>query len=520
MSIDTRELFDGIDVSLLSFDPSELEGLSLEEAEQRLIDAEMADLEQLDTIARNMPLAVVPLWVRSQEHIDQLPDWVREEMRPDEPDQRELAIAMLTYTITVAGGGNRGGKTFDMICVLIALALGSDHPMVEAWMELNRIPAHLVPRSPGKVYLVARSASVSRDHHRNVVDSLLPRSGKKWIHKNALSEAYVEVDCPGYEEKGRITFKSIDQDEDKFRAIEGRAFGVDEEPVGPEGKKKFKEMKRAVSAQSGRVIIAATTQDGETWLVEMTKDPSQCYAGNLDAALNYLAEDPAGILNNLASMEPWERQMRRFGEPVSNKQRIYPSFKVGDRDRYGRHHVCEPFDIPEDWPRFLAADFGTRAPTAVVWGAVGDDQTIYIYREWVKPGLTWAQHADIVHQLMGHERDENGRWRAGVGEVLQMAWGDPKEPDAIKQWRKENIPIRKAYNAVQPGIDCVRDFMRVQVDGRSRFKVFSDCTGTIKCLQNYQWNEQMRGQVPLKKDDHEADAVRYLCMGIAARWLR
>lgn len=523
------QLLDGVDLEHLPFTPEELEGLTVDELEQLLIDVEMAELETLDTLARTMPMAVVPLWIRSAEHIASLPEWAQDEVDPDRPSpsQRDLFIGMLTHMISIAGGGNRGGKTFCMFLVLICLMLGRDHPMVACFLELNRIPPELVPLGPGHVFLVARSAAQSRKHHRPAIDSLLPPE-RKWIHKNSLSEAFVEVGCPGYDKPGRMEFMSIDQDEDKYRGIEGRGVGIDEEPTGEEGKKKFTESCRAVSGMGGHVIIAATAQDGETWMVEMAKDPDQCFSGNVDALLNYLVQSTDGLLKNLKRMTPHERLTRRFGIATSKAGGIYPEFAIGDRDRWGRYHVCEPFEdgIPADWPRFIAADFGLKNPTAVVWGAVGDDGTVYIYREWVESGLTWAQHADKLHELMDHRKDEKGVWRTRgkeedgtewCGEVIQAGWGDPGEPDGIRQWSRSGIPVRRAHNSVDPGIDCVRDFMRVQPDERSRFKVWSTCPKTVKCLQDYRWNEKMRAPTPLKKDDHEADAVRYLCMGIA-RW--
>lgn len=511
------DILHGLELDALSFDPADLEGLTLDEAVDYLIAQEMEANERLDQLARTLPLAVVPLWVRSQEHIDSLPEWAREGMPDDGPDQRSLFIAMLTHSRTVAGGGNRAGKTWAMYCALLCFMLGRDHPMVAAFLELNDVDPELVPLGPGVVYLVAPSSSHSIKTHRTIVERLLPTDSRKWYGKESPGEAFVQVDCPGYATPARCYFMSMDQSPDKFRGIEGRFVGIDEEPKDKEGKLIFDECCRAVSGEAGKVVIAATAQDGETWMVVMMRDTDRCFAARLDSLCNYLVNDFQGLLNWFNGMPAEAMQVRRYGEPAAGEGAIYPEFNIGDRKRMGRGHVCEPFGIPADWPRFFGADYGVKNPTAVVWGAIGDDGTVYIYREHVQSGRTWEDQAVMLHEAMGHELVD-GVWEDADGDVLELGWGDPAEPKGIRAWTLADLPVTKADNAVRAGINTVRDFLRVQLDERPRLKVFSTCPQTIQDLQRYQWNERMKGQHPLKKDDHLADAVRYLLRGVAS-WL-
>ena len=34
-------------------------------------------------------------------------------------------------------------------------------------------------------------------------------------------------------------------------------------------------------------------------------------------------------------------------------------------------HVVEPFELPTNWPRIRAADYGYASPSCVLWGALG-----------------------------------------------------------------------------------------------------------------------------------------------------
>ena len=44
-------------------------------------------------------------------------------------------------------------------------------------------------------------------------------------------------------------------------------------------------------------------------------------------------------------------------------------------------HVVEHFELPTNWPRIRAADYGYASPSAVLWGAIDWDNNIWIYRE-------------------------------------------------------------------------------------------------------------------------------------------
>ena len=43
--------------------------------------------------------------------------------------------------------------------------------------------------------------------------------------------------------------------------------------------------------------------------------------------------------------------------------------------------MVKPFEIPRDWMKFRAMDFGQARPYAVLWFAVDYDGDMYVYRE-------------------------------------------------------------------------------------------------------------------------------------------
>ncbi|MBR6888688.1 MAG: phage terminase large subunit [Selenomonadaceae bacterium] len=76
-------------------------------------------------------------------------------------------------------------------------------------------------------------------------------------------------------------------------------------------------------------------------------------------------------------------------------------------------HVVKPFEIPRDWVKFRAMDFGTARPYAVLWFAIDYDGDAYVYRElygWggkpnVGTGETARQIGEKIVEL--EMREEN-----------------------------------------------------------------------------------------------------------------
>ncbi len=66
-------------------------------------------------------------------------------------------------------------------------------------------------------------------------------------------------------------------------------------------------------------------------------------------------------------------------------------------------HVCEPFQIPEWWPKFIVGDWGFTAMTYVGWYAISPMKRLYQYRElyWYKTKI--AEWAPVVKQFIEKE---------------------------------------------------------------------------------------------------------------------
>lgn len=70
-------------------------------------------------------------------------------------------------------------------------------------------------------------------------------------------------------------------------------------------------------------------------------------------------------------------------------------------------HVIDPFDIPEEWPRWISVDYGFAVPFCCLWLARNPEtRRIYVYREVYAAGLRDEQQGELIVQRSKGERVE------------------------------------------------------------------------------------------------------------------
>ncbi len=205
--------------------------------------------------------------------------------------------------------------------------------------------------------------------------------------------------------------------------------------------------------------------------------------------------DQAGHLTQAMKDELWksipihEREARAKGIPTIGIGKIYPvdleNIKI------------EPFGIPKHWMRGYALDVGWNK-TAAVWGALDrDSDTLYIYSEHYQGEAEPAVHASAIKSR-----------GALVGQIDPASRGRSQHDGKklIQLYRNEGLTLIEADNAVESGIFEVYQRMTT-----GRLRIFTTCVNLLKELPLY--HRDKNGQI-VKKNDHCADATRYLVMGI------
>jgi phage terminase large subunit len=199
-----------------------------------------------------------------------------------------------------------------------------------------------------------------------------------------------------------------------------------------------------------------------------------------------------------------------------------------DRLRYGRWvnaegavyefdaaaHLIEPFEIPYQWRRLRAVDFGYTNPFVCLWGAVDPDGRLYVYKQLYMTGRTVRTHSATIKAHSG-------------GEAYEATVADHDAEDAATL-RENGIDSEPAYKAISAGVQWVQDRLARAGDGKPRLYVFrhslietDDSLLTRHRVVNleqefdvYVWPKGADGkplkETPVDDNNHALDALRYM----------
>jgi hypothetical protein len=214
----------------------------------------------------------------------------------------------------------------------------------------------------------------------------------------------------------------------------------------------------------------------------------------------YLSED--GMYEaNLLSLPEHQRRQLLEGDWDINEGAAFPEF-----DR--KLHVIEPFDIPETWPRFRAADYGYSSYSGVVWFAVSPSEQLIVYRELYVSKVLATDLADMVLEA---ERGEKMRY----GVLDSSLWhkrGDTG-PSLAEQMNVKGCRWRPSDRSAGSRVAGKNELhRRLQVDEftqEPRIVFFNTCKHLIAQLPSIPLDKNNPEDVDTKSEDHLYDALRY-----------
>jgi hypothetical protein len=142
-------------------------------------------------------------------------------------------------------------------------------------------------------------------------------------------------------------------------------------------------------------------------------------------------------------------------------------------------HVCEPFAIPESWPRMRAVDYGYAVPYTCLWGARSPAGRIYVYRETYETRMTAPQQAYQVRVLSAGER-----YFTSVGDPAM--WAEQREGQRYQsvaaQYAEIGIGLVKATNNRLSGWTRVHSALEWTEQSPPILQVFNTCPNLIRTL--------------------------------------
>ncbi len=393
-------------------------------------------------------------------------------------------------------GGNRSGKSECGAVEVVWLARGI-HPFRE---NKRAVSGWVVSLSQQVQRDVAQSKILEYLNPEWIVEVVM-LSGRKGAPENGVIDYVVVQHISG--EFSRIGFKSCDQGREKFQGTSLDFVWFDEEPPYDI----YLECRMRVLDKKGLIFGTMTPLKGLSWVYDEIYLNSKCDPNIFTLEMEWADNpflDQQEILQMSSSLSPEELDSRRYGKFVCHGGLVYSEFDPAI-------HVVEPFEIPREWFDIIAIDPGLHNPLSAHWYAVDFDGNIWVIAEHYSAGHTVEWHADAIKQkckqLGWHTRPN------GMVEALIDSAADQKtlasQKSVSELFFENGILVNSRVNKdLFSGISRVKSYLK-NVAGRVSLKIFANCTNLIREIKGYWWGNS---DVPLKKDDHALDELRYYIM--------
>ena len=182
---------------------------------------------------------------------------------------------------------------------------------------------------------------------------------------------------------------------------------------------------------------------------------------------------------------------------------------------FDRHvHVIEPFNIPSNWVKFRACDYGYGSYSGVLWFAVAPNEQIVTYRELYVSKVLATDLADMILDL---EAEDGNIKYGGLDSSLWHKRGDTG-PSLAEQMISKGFRWRPSDRSRGSRVAGKNEIhRRLQIDEfteEPRLVFFNTCTNVISQLPSIPLDKKNPEDVDTKSEDHLYDALRY---GIMSR---
>ena len=223
----------------------------------------------------------------------------------------------------------------------------------------------------------------------------------------------------------------------------------------------------------------------------------------------YLMQSPE-YLAMLSSLPEVQRRRLLEGDWNVAEDTAFPEF---DHQR----HTCEPFEIPADWHRFRSCDYGYVAPAAVLWYAVSNAGTVYVYRELYSKGM---DAEDLAQKIIELEWDDPGKLS---GPLDTESWSERGNtgPSVAETMIREGVNWTKADKSkgsrIRGKIEIHKRFKvdpyttdENNPDGKPGVIIFRNCRNLIRTIPILPLDSKNSEDVDTKfLEDHLYDSLRY-----------
>ena len=218
-----------------------------------------------------------------------------------------------------------------------------------------------------------------------------------------------------------------------------------------------------------------------------------------------LKQNDPEYINWLDSLPDGIREAWRDGDWDTYDGQYFPEFS---RDI----HCEEPRQLPQDYKRYVAIDYGLDM-FAALWFAVSPDEKVYVYRELYKSNLIVSAAAAMLREY------NNGD---SIDEFIAPPdlWNRRNDTgkSAADIFMEGGIYLSKTGRERIAGWRAVKEMMHPKKDQQGietpKLKIFTSCKNLIRCLPLLQHDDKNVEDVATEPHEitHAPDALRAFCV--------
>lgn len=232
----------------------------------------------------------------------------------------------------------------------------------------------------------------------------------------------------------------------------------------------------------------------------------------------FLSADDRAIYEEVERTDPDRAKVICFGEWGIESGQYFSMWRES-------LHVVKPFEIPRDWLKFRAMDFGQARPYAVLWFAIDYDGNMFVYREMYgwggKPNVGTGETAKQIGEKIIELESPEEALRYGVLDSACWARSGVTGPTIEEELnrvllRKGLIPFIPSSKGRLEGANAFKQRLigNEMEDGtyKPAIKFFSTC---IHCLRTIPMigHDKHKPELPdTNAEDHAYDAIAYACL--------
>lgn len=234
----------------------------------------------------------------------------------------------------------------------------------------------------------------------------------------------------------------------------------------------------------------------------------------------FLMQADGEYINRLKQLPEKERKALLYGEWDIFDGQVFSEWRNAATGKKTRRwsHVIKPFDVPKEWRRFRAFDFGYAKPFAVSWYAVDEDGRAYNYRELYgctgEPdvGIKWTAQriADEIKRIENSE--DAGLHITGIADPAIWNNTGSEEGSIADMMERRGVYFEKGNHNRLAGKMQVHYRLAFDDEGLPMIYFFENCKNIIRTLPQLGYDPSRPEDVDTSQEDHLYDALKYFLM--------